>query len=145
MQEIITVTNFLQKRIEALQTLDLKRILNLFAEHAEVVDANNQVSSAETYLRKYLPLFKKLKINNVKISDIVVRADKAYTIEKYDFQAETPNKSKISGQVAMTCVLQKFGGEWKIIQYCVSNTFNDQLTNILNSIDERKHRKKQNP
>lgn len=142
MQEILNVTNFLQKRAETLQTLDVAKILALFAPNAEVVDANNNVSSAEVYLKKYLPLFRRLKINNIKISDIVVREDKAYTIEKYDFQSETHNRSKINGQVAMTCVLQKIDNNWKIIQYCVSNTFNDQLQNILNQIDERKLRQK---
>ncbi len=145
MQEIIHITNFLQKRFEALQTLDMKRILPLFAENAEVVDASNNVTSAEVYLRKYLPLFKRLKINNVKITDIVLRENKAYTLEKYDFDAEVFNsRTKIKGQVAMSCVLQQTDGQWKIVQYCVSNTFNDQLINILNQIDEKKLRKRKN-
>ncbi len=145
MQEIIHITNFLQKRFEALQTLDMKRILPLFAENAEVVDASNNVTSAEVYLKKYLPLFKRLKINNVKITDIVLRENKAYTLEKYDFDAEVFNsRTKIKGQVAMSCVLQQTGGQWKIVQYCVSNTFNDQLISILNQIDEKKLRKRKN-
>lgn len=145
MQEIIHITNFLQKRFEALQSLDLKRILPLFTEQAEVVDANNNVTSAEVYLKKYLPLFKRLKINNVKITDIVLRENKAYTLEKYDFDAEVSNsRTKIKGQVAMSCVLQQIDNQWKIVQYCVSNTFNDQLTNILNQIDEKKLRKRKN-
>jgi ketosteroid isomerase-like protein len=145
MQEMIHITNFLQKRFEALQSLDLTRILPLFTEKAEVVDANNNVTSAEVYLKKYLPLFKRLKINNVKITDIVLRENKAYTLEKYDFDAEVSNsRTKIKGQVAMSCVLQQIDNQWKIVQYCVSNTFNDQLISILNQIDEKKLRKRKN-
>ncbi|TAF28347.1 MAG: nuclear transport factor 2 family protein [Runella slithyformis] len=145
MQEIVNVSNFLQKRTEALQSLDLKRILPLFAPNAEVVDASSNVTSAEDYLQKYLPLFRRLKINNVKVTDIVVRENKAYTLEKYDFDAEVFNaRTKIKGQVAMSCVLQRIDNEWKIVQYCVSNTFNEQLLSILNQIDEKKLRKRKN-
>jgi ketosteroid isomerase-like protein len=145
MQEIIHITNFLQRRFEALQSLDFKKIMPLFAENAEVVDASNMVTTAEAYLKKYLPLFRRLKINNVKITDIVVRENKAYTLEKYDFDAEVYNsRTKIKGQVAMSCVLQRIDNEWKIVQYCVSNTFNDQLLSILNQIDEKKLRKRKN-
>jgi ketosteroid isomerase-like protein len=145
MQDLVSVSHFLQSRLDALQSLNIERILGLFAENAEVVDANNQVSSAGDYLRKYLPLFKRLKINNVKVTDIVVREDKAFTLEKYDFDAEIFNsRNKIKGQVAMSCVLQRIDNQWKIIQYCVSNTFNDQLISILNQIDEKKLRKRKN-
>ncbi|MCU0341917.1 MAG: nuclear transport factor 2 family protein [Spirosomaceae bacterium] len=145
MQDLVSVSNFLQSRLDALQSLNIERILGLFAENAEVVDANNQVSSAGNYLRKYLPLFKRLKINNVKVTDIVVREDKAFTLEKYDFDAEIFNsRNKIKGQVAMSCVLQRIDNQWKIIQYCVSNTFNDQLISILNQLDEKKLRKRKN-
>lgn len=145
MQDLVSVSNFLQSRLEALQSLNIERILGLFTDNAEVVDANNHVNSAEGYLRKYLPLFKRLKINNVKVTDIVVREDKAFTLEKYDFDAEIFNsRNKIKGQVAMSCVLQRIDNQWKIIQYCVSNTFNDQLISILNQLDEKKLRKRKN-
>ncbi|MFN4146716.1 MAG: nuclear transport factor 2 family protein [Runella sp.] len=145
MQDLVSVSHFLQARLEALQSLKIERILGLFAENAEVVDANNQVNSAEGYLKKYLPIFRRLRINNVKVTDIVIREDKAFTLEKYDFDAEIFNsRNKIKGQVAMSCVLQRIEGQWKIIQYCVSNTFNDQLINILNQLDEKKLRKRKN-
>jgi|GEM_PF-2633503 len=145
MQDLVSVSNFLQSRAEALQSLDIKRILTLFAENAEIVDANNEVSSAESYLKKYLPIFKRLRFNNIKITDIVIREDKAFTLEKYDFDAEVFNaRTKIKGQVAMSCVLQRLDNKWKIIQYCVSNTFNDQLISILNQLDEKKLRKRKN-
>ena len=145
MQDLLSVSTFLQARAEALQSLDMKRILGLFAENAEVVDANNDVSSAESYLKKYLPIFKRLRFNNIKVTDIVIRQDKAFTLEKYDFDAEIFNsRNKIKGQVAMSCVLQRIDNQWKIIQYCVSNTFNDQLISILYQLDEKKLRKRKN-
>ena len=145
MQDLLSVSTFLQARAEALQSLDMKRILALFAENAEVVDANNEVSSAESYLKKYLPIFKRLRFNNIRVTDIVIRQDKAFTLEKYDFDAEILNsRNKIKGQVAMSCVLQRIDNQWKIIQYCVSNTFNDQLISILNQLDEKKLHKRKN-
>jgi Domain of unknown function (DUF4440) len=145
MQDLVSVSNFLQIRADALQSLNIERILSLFAPHAEVVSANNEVSSAEIYLKKYMPLFKRLRFNNIKITDIVIREDKAFTLEKYDFDAEVFNsRNKIKGQVAMSCVLQRIDNQWKIIQYCVSNTFNDQLISILNQLDEKKLRKRKN-
>ena len=145
MQDLLSVSTFLQARAEALQSLDMKRILALFAENAEVVDANNEVSSVESYLKKYLPIFKRLRFNNIRVTDIVIRQDKAFTLEKYDFDAEILNsRNKIKGQVAMSCVLQRIDNQWKIIQYCVSNTFNDQLISILNQLDEKKLHKRKN-
>ena len=145
MQDLLSVSTFLQARAEALQSLDMKRILGLFAENAEVVDANNEVSSVESYLKKYLPIFKRLRFNNIRVTDIVIRQDKAFTLEKYDFDAEILNsRNKIKGQVAMSCVLQRIDNQWKIIQYCVSNTFNDQLISILNQLDEKKLHKRKN-
>lgn len=98
--------------------LSVDELYQQFDPGAQVIETGEIKPSILAYTEDCTKLFDKITFTDHRIRSVRIFEPFAFTTESYDYEFVNKSDGKpIKGHGAASCVLQKVGKQWKIIQF----------------------------
>ncbi|HEV8081237.1 MAG TPA: nuclear transport factor 2 family protein [Chitinophagaceae bacterium] len=115
-EAIKKILNAYKSKIES---LDTSGITKLFVTNSKIIEQAKDEGTISHYLEHHLGPelkdFKSFKFSNYKV-EVTLNGNYAYTTESYLYTILLKDDKEAKSNGFATSVLQKFKGEWKIVQ-----------------------------